>query len=271
MKIRFTKYHGTGNDFILVDNRSAGLRLTENQVKFLCDRHFGIGADGLIILNDHEGYDFSMTYYNSDGKESSMCGNGARCLTSFARRLDIIQDKARFLAMDGEHFSEIISDTGGRMIRVKMKDTKVISDSEEGIFINTGSPHFVTFVDNLNGIDVFARGRAIRNDESFAPDGTNVDFAEISGLGLFVRTYERGVEGETLSCGTGVTAAAIASAYITGENPCKTFVRTLGGDLCVYFRQDGHLFTDVWLEGAATLVYSGEMEIPSEKNNSNLC
>ncbi|MEI6455269.1 MAG: diaminopimelate epimerase [bacterium] len=265
MKVRFTKYHGTGNDFILVDNRRSGINLTGNQIKFLCNRHFGIGADGLIFLNDKEGYDFSMTYFNSDGRESSMCGNGARCLTAFARRLDIIQDRARFLAMDGEHFSEIISVTGDMMIRVKMKDTKIITDSEEGIFINTGSPHFVTFIENMNLIDVVARGRAIRYDESFAPEGTNVDFAEISGQGLFVRTYERGVEDETLSCGTGVTAAAIAAAYISGENPGKTIVRTMGGDLRVYFRQEGHLFTEVWLEGSATYVYTGELEIPAAR------
>ncbi len=264
MRISFSKYHGTGNDFILLDNRQGEYNLTENEIAFLCDRHFGIGADGLILLGLIKGYDFSMTYFNSDGRESTMCGNGARCITRFAQSLGLIKEKARFTAIDGEHFSEIIPSDGDTVIRVRMKDTRIISDSEEGIFLDTGSPHFVLFADQVREMDVNARGRVIRYDESFGKAGTNVNFAQIIPEGLYVRTYERGVENETLSCGTGVTASAIAFAFISGDSGGKTMVRTPGGDLVVNFKQHGEAFSDVWLQGPALFVFSGEMVIPGD-------
>jgi len=262
MRINFSKYHGTGNDFILLDNRKGDHFLMEEQVAFLCDRHFGIGADGLILLGEKSGYDFSMTYFNSDGRESTMCGNGARCITRFAQSFGLITEKARFSAADGDHYSENIPSDGETLIRVRMKDTRIISDSDEGVFLDTGSPHFVVFSDHVRDLDVTSRGREIRHDESFGEEGTNVDFAEKIPEGLYVRTYERGVENETLSCGTGVTASAIAYAFISGESREKTLVRTPGGQLTVYFKQDGQAFSDIWLEGPVSFVFSGEIEIP---------
>jgi len=262
MQITFSKYEGTGNDFIIIDNRSQIWIPAEQQIAHLCDRHFGIGADGMMLLSRQEGFDFAMSYFNSDGKESSMCGNGGRCITAFANHLGLIQNKARFQAIDGEHVAEILKHTGEEFrIRLKMKDTFIYADSEDGIFMNTGSPHYVKFVENLETMNVVAQGRAIRYDDAFSPDGTNVDFVEVGPDGLFIRSYERGVENETLSCGTGVTASALAAAYISGDNPGKYTVRTLGGELMVTFRQDGMLFSEIWLEGAAKFVFSGSIEI----------
>jgi len=262
MQITFSKYEGTGNDFIIIDNRSQIWIPAEQQIAHLCDRHFGIGADGMMFLSRQEGFDFAMSYFNSDGRESSMCGNGGRCITAFANHLGLIQNKARFQAIDGEHVAEILKHTGEEFrIRLKMKDTFIYADSEDGIFMNTGSPHYVKFVENLETMNVVAQGRAIRYDDAFSPDGTNVDFVEVGPDGLFIRSYERGVENETLSCGTGVTASALAAAYISGDNPGKYTVRTLGGELMVTFRQDGMLFSEIWLEGAAKFVFSGSIEI----------
>jgi len=262
MQITFSKYEGTGNDFIIIDNRSQIWIPAEQQIAHLCDRHFGIGADGMMLLSRQEGFDFAMSYFNSDGRESSMCGNGGRCITAFANHLGLIQNKARFQAIDGEHVAEILKHTGEEFrIRLKMKDTFIYADSEDGIFMNTGSPHYVKFVENLETMNVVAQGRAIRYDDAFSPDGTNVDFVEVGPDGLFIRSYERGVENETLSCGTGVTASALAAAYISGDNPGKYTVRTLGGELMVTFRQDGMLFSEIWLEGAAKFVFSGSIEI----------
>jgi len=264
MQISFSKYHGTGNDFIIIDNRQYGWQPDRQQVAHLCDRHLGIGADGLMLLSRLEGFDFAMSYFNSDGGESSMCGNGGRCITAFAYQLGLIRNKVRFHAIDGEHIAEIIENKGVEfVIRLKMKDTFIYSDSEDGIFINTGSPHYVKFVENLAVMDVVDQGRAIRNDDTFAPAGTNVDFVEMGTDSLFVRSYERGVENETLSCGTGVVASALAAAYISGENPVKYIVGTRGGKLTVTFKQEGMLFTDICLEGAVGFVFSGSADIGS--------
>lgn len=262
MQIYFSKYQGTGNDFIIIDNRSQGWKPEERQIAHLCDRHFGIGADGLMLLSQQEGFNYSMSYFNSDGRESSMCGNGGRCITAFAYQLGLIKSHAKFHAIDGEHVAEILEQKGEEFrIRLKMRDTFIFSDSEDGIFLNTGSPHYVKFVENLENMDVAALGRAIRNDDMFSPSGTNVDFVEIGADSLFVRSYERGVENETLSCGTGVTASAIAAAYISGDNTGKYSVRTPGGKLTVTFKQEGMHFSEIWLEGAARFVFSGSVEI----------
>ena len=262
MQIRFSKYEGTGNDFIIIDNRTQRWIPEEQQIATMCDRHFGIGADGLMLLGKEKGFDFAMSYFNSDGRESSMCGNGGRCITAFARCLGLIQNQAHFHAIDGEHVAEILAQRGNEFsIRLKMKDTTLYSDSEDGLFLNTGSPHFVKFVDHLDSFDVNAAGKAIRYDDSFAPGGTNVDFVEVEDNGLFVRSYERGVENETLSCGTGVTASAIAAACISGEKKRKYTVRTRGGTLTVTFEQNGTSFSEIWLEGDVHFVFSGEIEI----------
>ncbi len=292
MKLLFHKYHGTGNDFILIDNRETKIHLSSRDVAWLCDRNFGIGADGLMFLTTEPGYDFGMKYFNSDGNESTMCGNGGRCITAFAQSLGIIDHSALFFAIDGEHRSEILNDEGDiKQIRLKMMDitkSKIENRSEaelgganrkSKIMIDTGSPHLLLIVDDVSSIDVVSEGRRMRNDPQFAPDGINVDFVEITETGLFVRTYERGVENETLSCGTGVTASALAFTLVeenlTGTKRSKkqearsekreAKIETPGGKLTVSFRPVGDSFTDIWLEGPAEFVFHGELEVRGER------
>jgi len=292
MKLEFHKYHGTGNDFILIDNRKGRIRLTQEQIMKLCDRHLGVGADGLMLLSSQSGYDFGMVYYNSDGKESTMCGNGGRCMVAFAHSLGLIRNRATFTAIDGEHTAEILDQTGPvTKVKLKMADvplsnyqTAKIENRKSKIVINTGSPHLIVFIENVREIDVVTEGRRLRNDPQFAPDGTNVDFVEVKNDNLFVRTYERGVENETLSCGTGVTAAALAYSRFEAQrhegmdapvishpgsgiqhptsniqHPTSTIkLETRGGHLTVSFLQQEGDFTDIWLEGPAEFVFSGE-------------
>lgn len=260
MKIQFDKYHGTGNDFIIIDNRNLNFdRSNSELVAKLCHRRFSIGADGLMLLQTATGYDFEMVYYNSDGKESSMCGNGGRCIVEFAKTLKLVKEKALFLASDGEH--EAFVRQG--YISLKMNNVSKIEEHASYCFLNTGSPHYVAFVNEVQKFDVVTEGRKIRNSEKFKPGGTNVNFVEKQYNKLFVRTYERGVEDETHSCGTGVTAAALVASVrnvATADDYCE--VRTLGGELNVKFTK--HLdnsFTDIWLEGPATFVCRGEIEV----------
>lgn len=260
MQIHFYKYHGTGNDFILIDNRNSGVTLTNEQVKAMCERRFGIGADGLMLLEKEQGFDFKMVYYNSDGNQSSMCGNGGRCITAFAKHLGIITNKARFMAIDGAHEASI--DSSG-IISLKMQDVKQVEAGDDYFYLNTGSPHYVKFVQHIDEINVVQEGRKIRNSERFKEEGTNVNFIEKKEDALFVRTYERGVEDETLSCGTGVTAAALVAGIkgvSTSKNMCA--IKTLGGDLEVSFEKVlEQNFYNIWLKGPAVLVYKGEIEI----------
>lgn len=262
MIIPFYKYQGTGNDFILIDNRTKSISLTNEQVAFMCHRRFGIGADGLILLELEAGVDFRMVYYNSDGNTSSMCGNGGRCITAFAHHLGVITDKARFIAADGLHEATI--DPDGK-VSLKMQDVKQIEIGEDFFFLNTGSPHYVKFVPDVEQFDVFKEGRAVRNSERFAEEGTNVNFIEKREEDLFVRTYERGVEDETFSCGTGVTAAALVAAVSgvsTGKNNC--IIQTKGGALEVSFEKVlEQNFYNIWLKGPATLVYQGSIQMES--------
>ncbi|HMJ46539.1 MAG TPA: diaminopimelate epimerase, partial [Ferruginibacter sp.] len=212
MEFTFYKYHGSGNDFIILDNREGEFTaFTSKQVKILCHRRFGIGADGLILLCKKEGYDFEMIYYNSDGKPGSMCGNGGRCLVRFAYHMGLHKYTYHFLAADGDHEAEIGIN---EIIRLKMQDVKEVEEHSSYSIVNTGSPHFVKFANDIMNVDVVESGRDIRNSKAFLKDGINVNFVENIGEdSIFVRTYERGVEDETLSCGTGVTAAALISAH----------------------------------------------------------
>jgi diaminopimelate epimerase len=260
MRVPFYKYHGTGNDFILIDNRTLDLHPGRQQVEGLCDRHFGIGADGLILLTTKKGYDFGMVYFNSDGLESTMCGNGGRCLAAFANSLGIVSGKAYFHATDGDHEAVILAPGRETMVSLKMKDVHVDEIAAAHLFINTGSPHYILFVKDAENMDILADARKIRFGERFSEEGTNVDFVEIRKDHLFVRSYERGVEDETYSCGTGVTASALAVAIKNPDNPGFFRIRTRGGELRVRFRQEKNTFTDVWLEGPATAVFSGELE-----------
>ncbi|MCX6246914.1 MAG: diaminopimelate epimerase [Bacteroidetes bacterium] len=261
MKIPFSKYQGTGNDFIIIDNRKLNWIPTKEEIAFLCDRHFGIGADGLMLMTEEEGYDFQMTYYNSDGRESTMCGNGGRCMIIFARSAGLIGSDARFLATDGEHSGKVIQAGSGDLVSLKMKDVTVDEVGEDYLFLNTGSPHYVVFKDDVEMLDVISEARKIRFNDRFRQEGTNVDFVEVRDAGLFVRSYERGVEDETLSCGTGVTASVLARAVKSPGEKKSTEVQTRGGKLSVSFHQEGQSFTDIWLTGPATFVYQGEVDI----------
>lgn len=265
MKIHFSKYQGTGNDFILLDNRGGAYSsLQRSQVEFLCDRRFGIGADGLILLEEKKGYDFGMRYFNSDGNVSSMCGNGGRCITDYANSLHLINGEARFEAIDGEHLA-LIRNRDSMVVKLKMGDVKSYEMIGDDVFLDTGSPHYIKFLDDVSGLDVVSEGRKIRNSGRFKAQGTNVNFVASIPGGLRVRSYERGVEDETLSCGTGVTASVLAASVKgmlkSGTTECD--VESSGGKLKVYFNQHVSGFTDVWLEGPSTFVYSGEIDIDS--------
>jgi diaminopimelate epimerase len=215
-----------------------------------------------MLLSSKKGFDFAMTYYNSDGNESTMCGNGGRCMTAFARLLGIIEKKARFHAIDGEHESYILNESGNlTQIRLKMKDVIVEEPVGGNFFIDTGSPHYVIFSTNVKGMDIVKKARKIRYDTCFAEEGTNVDFVELNEDHLFVRSYERGVEDETLSCGTGITASALAAAVKTNGKQGFFKVMTRGGELKVSFSQKENTFSDIWLEGPAELVFRGRIEI----------
>lgn len=260
MNLTFYKYQGTGNDFIMVDNRTPVLSKNDtNLIRFLCDRRFGIGADGLILLeNDGDPQnDFKMVYFNADGNESSMCGNGGRCLVAFANFLGIISDKAGFTAIDGHHEAEIENE----LVSLKMMNVDRIEEKENAFFLNTGSPHHVIFSDEIVHLDLKKEGAAIRFSEAYASKGgTNVNFVAPVGEAEFqVRTYERGVEDETLSCGTGVTAVAIA-AHASGKTSASTiFLTTPGGELSVKFTPEGEGYKDIWLTGPAKQVFKGEI------------
>ncbi|MFD3000295.1 diaminopimelate epimerase [Pontibacter toksunensis] len=257
MAITFYKYQGTGNDFVMVDNRKRAFPTDDEAlVKQICDRRTGVGADGLILLQDHPEYDFEMVYYNADGRLGSMCGNGARCTVRFARQLGVIEDVACFLAADGEHQASVERD----LIQLKMNDVNKIEQIGADFYLNTGSPHYVCFADNVKDLDVYAEGRAIRYSDRFKAEGTNVNFVElISENEIFVRTYERGVEDETLSCGTGVTACALVAGLRGLRSPVA--VRTLGGDLEVAFKRDGDSFKHINLVGPAKQVFTGSVPL----------
>jgi len=260
MQLQFYKYQGTGNDFILIDNRKNNIVLTEEQVKFLCDRRFGIGADGLMLLELEPSVDFKMIYFNSDGKPSSMCGNGGRCITAFSKQLGIISDKANFIAVDGFH-EAIIEEN--ETISLKMQDVKTIEIGEDYFYLNTGSPHYVKLVNDIQNFDVVLNGKKIRYNERFIEEGTNVNFVEKINDELVVRTYERGVEDETFSCGTGVTAAALVAeleGISNSKNNC--IIKTLGGNLEVTFEKVlTQNFYNIWLKGPAQKVFEGIIDL----------
>jgi diaminopimelate epimerase len=267
MIIRFSKYHGTGNDFILIDNRSLLFRNLNESVKLierLCHRRFGIGADGLILINSSNVADFEMIYFNADGKEGSMCGNGGRCSVAFANSLGLIKDKTFFNAIDGKHEALIISkDHDNTNVKLRMRDVTDVQRIDDYFIIDTGSPHYIRFEKNVADLDVRKEGSKIRYSKLFVEKGINVNFAEAFGDHIFVRTYERGVEDETLSCGTGSTATALA-AYVSGNIPDKNKcnIKTNGGNLTVHFNYiNNSVFTDIWLEGPAVCVYKGEINI----------
>jgi diaminopimelate epimerase len=254
MKFHFYKYQATGNDFVVVDNRHGDLSFTKEQIEKICDRKFGIGADGLMLIEKHPSLNFNLEYFNSDGTQS-LCGNGSRAAVQFASQLGLVNGKANFQAYDGPHQAEL----SNGIIRLKMNDVKEIKRIGDDFFINTGSPHFIRFVTDINNYPVFEEGRKIRYSEDFKPGGTNVNFVELhSNNTITVRTYERGVEDETLSCGTGVTAAALAVSYHRYSSPVK--IKTRGGDLSVEYKS-GQVgtFHEIFLIGPAKMVFEGDL------------
>jgi diaminopimelate epimerase len=258
MKIEFYKYQGTGNDFVILDNRENIYNsLTAKQIKYICDRRFGIGADGLMMLQLKNGYDFEMLYFNADGNPGSMCGNGGRCMVKFAYQLGIHKSSYHFIAIDGEHTAEMELNEN---IKLQMKDVDKVEKHNNHYILNTGSPHFVKHVSDIMDVDVYEKGREIRYSKDFKEEGINVNFIEeLDHESIYVRTYERGVEAETLSCGTGVTAAALISAH--NDNGFNTIrVKTNGGNLSVEFEKinDNH-FRNIWLSGPANLVFKGNI------------
>lgn len=259
MKIHFYKYHGAGNDFIAIDNRNSQTFSFE-MIQSLCDRHLGIGADGVLLLGPgSEEYDFSLDYYNSDGNFGSLCGNGSRCAVAFAHHLKLIHDKAVFKAFDGLHNGFYRSDHD---VSITMNDLSQIEVLEDGYYLNTGSPHFVKYVNDIQNFEVYQNGKSIRNEARF-PGGTNVNFVESSQNEIFVRTFERGVENETLSCGTGVTASAIVHT-IHQNYPDGTYqvqVNTMGGTFIITLTKEGTHFSNIILQGPTKLVYEGDIEI----------
>ncbi|MEL6865320.1 MAG: diaminopimelate epimerase [Bacteroidota bacterium] len=257
MNIPFSKYQGTGNDFVLIDNRKEVYLNMEDTaaIRQICDRRFGIGADGLILLEEADDYDFKMVYFNADGRQSSMCGNGGRCITAFAHHLGIIDQEARFLAIDGPHEARIRED---QWVELKMIDVAEVEVGEDYFLLNTGSPHYIIFVEDIDDINVVENGQAIRYSRRFRKEGVNVNFVEKTSAGLIVATYERGVEDETLSCGTGVTAAAIAYHIDQQKEGEEVAIESKGGRLAVRLAagSDGG-FRDIWLCGPAQQVFSG--------------
>lgn len=259
MNISFSKYQGTGNDFILIDDRHRSLSLNQDQVAALCDRHFGIGADGLILLVLEDGYDFRMVYYNSDGRESSMCGNGGRCITAFAKSLGLFETQTRFLAVDGPHEATVENDGN---VRLKMIDTGVAEMKAGNVFFHTGSPHLVVPVGSLESYPVVETGRYYQPNPDFAGAGCNINFIEPLDGDIAVRTYERGVEDETLSCGTGVTASALFAHNQGWNESGPVRVVTPGGELLVHFEVFEEGYRNIWLEGPATHVFDGVVYLP---------
>lgn len=252
---RFFKYQGTGNDFVMIDDRDQKFPLDDKAlINRLCDRRFGIGADGLILLQEAVGYDFRMVYFNADGSESTMCGNGGRCIVQFAFDLNVINENCSFIAIDGPHKGRV----EGGLVRIQMTDVNSVKNDGTAYVLDTGSPHYVRLVRDVSHVDVKEAGKKIRYNETYAQEGININFVEVADDVIKVATYERGVEDETYSCGTGVVASVIA----TGEkSDFSRSVTTKGGDLEVSYRYDAGNYTDIWLSGPAINVFEGIIEL----------
>jgi diaminopimelate epimerase len=254
--MKFYKYQGTGNDFVVIDDREETFPISQKYIADLCHRRFGIGADGLMLLQNVEGYDFRMVYFNADGTEGSMCGNGGRCLVRFAHDLGLIDDFTLFIATDGEHEAKV----NDEFISLKMIDVNQIERTDKYDFINTGSPHYVEYTTDLKNLDVYAKGKSVRYNEPFvSKGGTNVNFVEVVGDNqLEVRTYERGVEDETYACGTGVTACALsANSRLGFENAID--VKVVGGNLRIEFDRTDTGYENIFLIGPAVKVFEGNI------------
>jgi diaminopimelate epimerase len=258
----FYKYHGTGNDFIIFDAFKDEIpKFSEHEIKQMCNRRFGIGADGIMILRKNQLQDFEMEYFNADGSGATMCGNGGRCIVSLAYKLGYIKKFTRFIASDGIHEANVLSQN---TIDLKMNDVNSVIMMDDGYFCDTGSPHYIRFVNDIEAIDVKHEGRKIRYSQKFAPSGTNVNFVQVVNSSYIkIRTYERGVEDETLSCGTGSEASALTYADINHLYKGEVQVDVKGGILRVYFEKSDTDFKNIRLIGSATFVYRGVIDLPS--------
>jgi diaminopimelate epimerase len=262
--VPFVKFHGAGNDFIMIDDRDGHWerQINETWIAKACHRRFGIGADGMILLQEgRDGADFFMRYYNADGRTSTFCGNGGRCIVAFARGLQVHHGSCRFLGTDGWHEGEVLEDD---LVRISMTDVEEVNQLDElTVTLFTGSPHYVKMGQNIGQLDVFKEGRGIRNSPSFQKEGINVNFVELIKDGeLAIRTYERGVEDETYACGTGVVAAAVASTFLTNGQTNSWLLHAKGGDLTVDFQRVGESqFRKIYLTGPAVAVFSGELPL----------
>ncbi len=258
MKILFNKYEGTGNDFIIINNSERCIKHDNHQLfAWMCDRRFGIGADGLILVEEKKGFDFEMIFFNSDGFSATMCGNGGRCVADYVMRNITGRRLLKFMAADGPHQAMPLDD----LIDLSINDVNGFSVTEDGIFLNTGVPHLVAFREDTDNISIRDEARPIRFSSRYGPEGTNVNFVALTGNGLKVRTYERGVEDETLSCGTGVTASAIAAVASGRIDLPDVDVAVKGGKLRVRFTITGDHASEIHLIGAATPVFKGEIEV----------
>jgi diaminopimelate epimerase len=258
MQFPFTKYQGTGNDFVIIDNRA--LRFPKEDVSLIekiCTRRFGVGADGLMLVENADGYAFRMVYYNADGRQSTMCGNGGRCIAAFAVSHGIAPQAGQFVAIDGPHD---YSFTEEGQVQLKMIDVSSIERIENDLIMNTGSPHFVRFTTNVAGCDMVQIGRSVRYSDRFKDGGINVNVVELGEDHAQMRTYERGVEDETYSCGTGTVAVALSVALKKEIHSGTVAISTRGGALKVHFQREGNEFKEIYLEGPATKVYSGVLE-----------
>jgi len=255
MEISFVKYHGAGNDFVIINNTISAYVLTKEQIAFMCHRRFGIGADGLMLIEKSDEADFRMRYFNSDGNESTMCGNGGRCISHYAHSIGLTGVSISFVGIDGPHEATILAPD---RIKLKMKNVDTVETGNGYFFLDTGSPHHVIFGQGVTNIDVVAQGKEIRYSDRY-PEGTNVDFVEeLENNRIFVRTYERGVEDETLSCGTGVVASAIAT-YLKGNSQEQFTIETRGGTLEVSFCHQKARFFEIYLTGPVKFVFSGKI------------
>jgi len=259
MALSFSKYQASGNDFIMIDDRNGKTHLSEEQIQWICNRHFAVGADGIILLQmtENKNYAFEMKFYNPDGSSGMFCGNGGRCIVAFARDMNVVFRNCLFVAHDGEHNAEIQND----IVRLSMQKPSQPEQFADGWFIDTGTQHFVRFVENVDLIDINQEGRALRFDSRFAKyKGTNVSFVQTTLEGIKIRTYERGVEGETLSCGTAVTAAAIIHSVVNNLTSDITVkVSAKGGDLLVHLHREANDISNVFLEGIAVKVFDGRL------------
>ncbi len=264
MEQEFFKYQATGNDFIIIKENPQIPGNLSSLAKRLCDRHYGIGADGLIIISDHPGTDFRMTFLNPDGTEGSFCGNGGRCAVMFYDRMSEGNGDYRFVAIDGDHCGKVLDRSSEKYnVEISLQDVyfRNMSKHEEGLFINTGAPHLVIMTDDIDSVDIVNRAPPLRYSKKYLPEGINVNFVDMKGPGLKLRTYEKGVENETLSCGTGVTASALVFATNETDQVQEVPVESKGGRLGVKFIRKNDRFTDIRLTGPASLSFKGSINL----------